>query len=177
MSSAGCTRGTLPGGASADGGRIGRSGGRAHPSPTLLDVATLFTRIIDGELPGRFVWRDEQAVAFLTINPLTTGHTLVVPRLEVDHWLDLDPALTAHLTAVAQHIGTAQVVAFDATRVGLIIAGLEVPHTHLHVLPIRSEGDLNFAHADPSPDPADLDLAAAALREALAAAGHAEASA
>ena len=140
-------------------------------------MATLFTRIIDGELPGRFVWRDEQAVAFLTINPLTTGHTLVVPRVEVDHWLDLDPALIAHLTAVAQHIGTAQVAAFAAARVGLIIAGLEVPHTHLHVLPIRSEGDLNFAHADPSPDPADLDRAAEALRDALAAAGHTEASA
>ena len=139
-------------------------------------MPTLFTRIINGELPGRFVWRDDEAVVFLTINPLATGHALVVPRVEVDHWLDLDPALTARLTVVAQHIGTAQVAAFGAHRVGLIIAGLEVPHTHLHVLPIRSERDLNFANADPSPDPDALDRAAAALRDALRAAGHPEVS-
>ena len=65
-------------------------------------MATLFTRIIDGELPGRFVWRDDRAVAFLTISPIQPGHTLVVPRAEVDNWLDLDPAIAAHLMTVAQ---------------------------------------------------------------------------
>ena len=100
-------------------------------------MATIFTRIIDGELPGRFVWRDDLCVAFLSINPLNPGHTLVVPRQEVDHWLDLDDALAAHLTQVARRIGAAQMQAFAPERVGLMIAGLEVPHVHLHVVPIN----------------------------------------
>ena len=102
-------------------------------------VPSIFTRIIDGELPGHFVWRDDECVAFLSIAPLRPGHTLVVPRLEVDHWLDLPPELAAHLMTVAQRIGRAQQAALNPTRVGLIIAGMEVPHTHLHVIPIDRE--------------------------------------
>ncbi|HZJ26172.1 MAG TPA: HIT family protein [Acidimicrobiia bacterium] len=132
-------------------------------------MATLFTRIIDGELPGRFVWRDDVCVAFLSINPLKTGHTLVVPRAEVDHWIDLDPDVTAHLTGVAQRIARAQQRAFRPTRIGLMIAGLEVPHVHLHLVPMDGVHDLDFANADPSPDPADLDAAATALTDALGA--------
>jgi histidine triad (HIT) family protein len=135
-------------------------------------MPTLFTRIIDGEIPGRFVWTDDQAVVFLTIAPMRPGHALVVPRAEVDHWLDLDPDLAAHLTKVAQAVGRAQVSAFSPVRVGLLIAGLEVPHVHLHVVPIDSEADLDFAKADHSPDPATLDDAARRLREALRSAGH-----
>jgi histidine triad (HIT) family protein len=137
-------------------------------------VATLFSRIIDGEIPGRFVWREADVVAFLTINPITPGHTLVVPVEEVDHWLDLDPALMARCGEVAQTVGQAQMAAFSPTRVGLIIAGLEVPHTHLHLIPIDTERQLSFANADPAPDPAALDAAAEALRDALRAAGHDE---
>lgn len=135
-------------------------------------MATLFTRIIDGEIPGRFVWKDDQAVAFLTIAPITPGHTLVVPRAEVDHWLDLPPDLAAHLTRVAQSIGQAQMAVFDPARIGLIVAGLEVPHCHLHVLPIQSESDLSFAKANHNPLPTDLDTAAQSLRTALQNAGH-----
>lgn len=130
-------------------------------------MPTLFTRIIDGEIPGRFVWRDERAVVFLTIAPIRPGHALVVPRAEVDHWLDLDPELVAHLTQVAQLVGRAQVAAFSPERVGLIIAGLEVPHTHLHVIPIESEADLDFAKADHAADPDALDDVAERLRSAL----------
>jgi len=137
-------------------------------------MATLFTRIIDGELPGRFVWRDDRCVAFLTIAPIRPGHTLVVPRAEVDHWLDLEPDLAAHLMTVAQQIGRAQQAAFPAERVGLMIAGLEVPHTHLHVLPIRSEADLDFSHADGSASADALDASADALRSALRDLGHGE---
>jgi histidine triad (HIT) family protein len=139
-------------------------------------VSTLFTRIIDGDLPGRFVWRDELAVGFLTINPIRPGHTLVVPRLEIDHWLDLPQNLLGHLSAVAQKVGQAQLHAFASERIGLMIAGLEVPHVHLHVLPIDTEADLDFARADRSPGEADLDDAARRLRDALSTAGHAEAS-
>ncbi len=137
-------------------------------------MSTLFTKIIDGDIPGRFVWRDDEVVAFLTINPITPGHALVVPRAEVDHWLDLPAPVAARCFAVAQAIGQAQMDAFSPTRVGLMIAGLEVPHTHLHLIPIDSEGDLSFSKADPSPDPAALDDAAERLRTALRAAGHAE---
>ena len=135
-------------------------------------MPTLFTRIIDGEIPGRFVWRQDDVVAFLTINPITTGHTLVVPVQEVDHWLDLEPATAGRCFEVARNIGQAQMTAFSPTRIGLIIAGLEVPHTHLHLIPIDREADLSFAKADPDPDPAGLDDAAERLREALRAAGH-----
>jgi len=137
-------------------------------------VSTLFTKIIDGEIPGRFVWRDDEVVAFLTINPITRGHTLVVPRAEVDHWLDLDPALAERCMAVSQVIGRAQMAAFSPTRIGVIIAGLEVPHTHLHLIPIDTEGDLSFSKADPSPDPTALDDAAERLRGALRDLGRTE---
>jgi histidine triad (HIT) family protein len=130
-------------------------------------MATIFTRIINGELPGRFVHRDDRCVAFLSIAPLQPGHTLVVPIEEIDHWLDAPPELNAHLLAVAQRIGIAAQSVFSPTKVALIIAGLEVPHLHLHVVPMRTEADLHFANADTTPDPAALDDAAERLRTAL----------
>lgn len=130
-------------------------------------MATLFTRIIQGELPGRFVWRDARAVGFLSINPLSPGHTLVVPVDEVDHWTDLAPDLASHLFGVAQQVAVAQRNAFRPVRVGLMIAGLEVPHCHLHVVPINGVHDLDFSNADPSPSPESLDDAARKIREAL----------
>jgi histidine triad (HIT) family protein len=129
-------------------------------------MATLFTRIIDGELPGTFVWRDERCVAFLSINPLQPGHTLVVPVEEIDHWIDAPPDLMAHLTGVAQQIATAQQAAFSPTRIGLMIAGLEVPHLHLHVVPIRGVHDLDFSNAG-SATPEELEQAAEAIRARL----------
>jgi histidine triad (HIT) family protein len=136
-------------------------------------MATIFTRIIEGDLPGRFVWRDERCVAFLSINPIQHGHTLVVPVEEVDQWLDLDPDLNAHLVRVGHRIGQAQQAAFSPVRIGLMIAGLEVPHVHVHVIPIvRGMGDLDFANAEQSPDPARLDEAQQAILGELRAAGH-----
>ena len=137
-------------------------------------MASIFTRIINGEIPGRFVWRDDRAVAFLTIQPLKPGHTLVVPIEEVDHWLDLAPDLNQHLTHVSQQIGTAIDWAFAPAKVGLIIAGLEVSHVHLHVTPIHELQDLNFANADPNPDPVEMDAAAEKIRTALRELGCAE---
>jgi len=133
-------------------------------------MATIFTRIIDGELPGTFVWRDDVCVAFLSIAPLRPGHTLVVPRAEVDHWIDLPAATNAHLIGVAHEIGAAQMDAFSPARIGLIIAGLEVPHTHLHVVPIDAERDLSFANADSAATSDDLAAAGTRLRAALT--GH-----
>jgi histidine triad (HIT) family protein len=130
-------------------------------------VPSVFTRIISGELPGRFVWRDDVCVAFLSINPLKAGHVLVVPRVEEDHWIDLEPSVLTHLTDVSRQIARAQQDAFAPARVGLMIAGLEVPHVHLHVVPIDGVHDLDFANAERDPDPEALDAAAAALRATL----------
>jgi histidine triad (HIT) family protein len=130
-------------------------------------MASVFTRIIDGDLPGRFVHRDERCVAFLSINPLRPGHLLVVPRVEVEHWVDLDADEWLHLNQVAQRLGQALQRAYDPVKVGVILAGMEVPHVHIHLVPIDHERDLNFANADPDPSPEDLDHAADTIRQAL----------
>lgn len=135
-------------------------------------MATLFTKIIDGELPARFVWQDDRCVAFLTIAPLAPGHTLVVPREEIDHWIEADADLMAHLVSVCTAVGAAQQEIFQPVRIGMMIAGLEVPHLHIHVVPINTVHDMDFARADHDPDPADLDDAAAQLRTALGWSGH-----
>jgi histidine triad (HIT) family protein len=137
-------------------------------------VPSIFSRIIAGELPGKFVWKDDRAVAFMSIAPMMPGHTLVVPRAEIDHWIDLEPALGAHLFAVAQQIGRAQDLEWKPRRIGMLIVGEEVPHTHLHVVPINSPEELTFAHADPSPDFDALDDAAIRLRARLRELGRTE---
>jgi histidine triad (HIT) family protein len=130
-------------------------------------MPTIFTRIIRGEIPGTFVHRDERCVAFLSINPLAHGHTLVVPIEEIEHWIDMPDDLSAHLFEVAHRIGRAQQAAFECEKVGMIIAGYEVPHTHIHLIPTRHMGQLSFANAAASVDRAELDAAAAALLAAL----------
>jgi histidine triad (HIT) family protein len=132
-------------------------------------MATVFSRVINGELPGRIVYTDELCAAFLTIAPLRTGHTLVVPRVEIESWLDLPADLLAHLSAVAQRVGVAVRQATGVSRVGLIIAGFEVDHVHLHVVPAESLTDLDFTRVDTSPDPVEQDAVAQLIRDALAA--------
>jgi len=139
-------------------------------------MPSVFTRIIDGEIPGRFVWKDDRCVAFLTIEPMRPGHTLVVPREEVDHWIDLDTDLCEHLFEVARVIGSAQNAAFKPRRVGMLIVGDEVPHTHLHLVPIDNAGQLSFANVDRDPAPTALDAAADAIRDQLRAMGRSEVS-
>jgi histidine triad (HIT) family protein len=133
---------------------------------------TLFTRIIRGDLPGRFVWRDDEIVAFLTIAPHQPGHTLVVPVAPVDRWTDLADELWIRLNVVALEIGRAMETAFDCVRVGTVIAGLEVPHCHVHLIPIQSEADLGFGNADHHASPESLDTAAERLRAELRARGN-----
>ena len=137
-------------------------------------MPSIFTRIINGELPGRFVWRDELCVGILSIAPLAPGHALVIPRKEVDHWLDLDDELSQHLFASAQAIGKAIQQAFSPVKVGLMIAGLEVRHVHLHLVPIKALHDLDFSRQNRNPDPAMLDDAAAKIRAALGELGYAQ---
>lgn len=140
--------------------------GRAETPPSV------FTMIIRGEIPGRFVWRDEHVVAFLTIGPIRPGHTLVVPISQIDHWTDVPPELWSRVGEVQQVVGRALMDAFSPVRVGSIIAGLEVPHCHVHLIPIDAESDLSFANVDPDPSPEALDDAARRIRDALRAAGH-----
>ena len=135
-------------------------------------MSTVFTKIVDGDLPGRFVWSDDRAVALLSINPLAPGHVLVVPRAEVDQWVDADPALLAHLTAVAHAVGGAVRAVFAPPRVGLLVAGFEVPHLHLHVFPAADMAAFDFANAASSVDATEQDGHRDALRAALRAAGH-----
>ncbi len=120
------------------------------------------------------MWRDERAVAFMSVNPLATGHVLVVPRVEVDHWVDADPALDAHLFEVARVIGLAQREAFHCARVGLIIAGFEVSHLHVHVVPVNWQSQLSFENAAASVEHDELEAAAEAIRSELRAAGRSE---
>jgi diadenosine tetraphosphate (Ap4A) HIT family hydrolase len=135
---------------------------------------TLFTRIINGEIPGRFVWKDEHCVAFLTIAPIRPGHTLVVPREEIDSWTDAPAALTAHLFQTAQKVARGIQAAFPCTKVGVMVAGLEVPHLHIHLTPIDEIRDMDFARQDSKAEPAALDAAAERIRAALRASGHPE---
>lgn len=110
-------------------------------------MASVFTLIMEGKIPGNFVWKDDKAVAILTIQPIRQGHVLVIPREEIDQWSDLPLDLASHLMQVSHKIANALKVAYPATRVGLMIAGLEVPHTHIHLVPMDSMDDLSFAFA------------------------------
>ncbi|CAB4570145.1 unannotated protein [freshwater metagenome] len=135
-------------------------------------MPTVFSLIIEGRIPGTFVWRDDRCVAFMSINPMAPGHTLVVPIAEVDHWVDGDPELIAHLFEVTRIIGVAQKAAFGCERVGVILAGYEVPHTHVHVIPTNDMRELSFANAAATVDRDDLEAAAEAIRAQLRRSGH-----
>jgi diadenosine tetraphosphate (Ap4A) HIT family hydrolase len=135
-------------------------------------MTTVFSRIVAGELPARFVWSDDRAVAFLSVNPLGPGHTLVVPREEVDQWVDAPAELLAHLSTVAHAVGAAVRAVWAPPRVGLMVAGFEVPHLHLHVFPAAGMAAFDFANAAATVDPGEQDGHADALRAALRAAGH-----
>lgn len=137
-------------------------------------MTTIFTRIIEGEIPGTFIWRDEQCVAFMSINPMSFGHALVVPIAEVDHWVDGDPELIAHLFEVSRVISVAQRNAFTCARVGVIIAGYEVPHTHIHLVPTNEISELSFANAATHVERSELDSAAELIREELRRSGRTE---
>lgn len=140
-------------------------------------MASIFTKIIEGEIPGTFVWRDDMCVAFMSINPLRAGHVLVVPKDEVDHWIDCPDDLRDHLMEVAQVIGKAIHKVHTPAKVGLMIAGLEVPHLHLHVVPIDGVHDLDFTNAATSVEREELEEEAASLRYVLTSMGESGVSA
>jgi diadenosine tetraphosphate (Ap4A) HIT family hydrolase len=134
-------------------------------------MATIFTKIIDGEIPGTFVYRDDVCVVFLSINPINDGHVLVVPRSEIDQWTDVKPTEMAHVLDVAHKIGRALKVSHPCIRVGLIIAGYEINHCHIHVIPTDSMDDLDFKNAATSISRDELEKNAALIRSAMSAVG------
>lgn len=134
-------------------------------------MASLFTRIIDGELPGHFALKDDVCVVFMTIQPITEGHALVVPRIPTDRWIDLPRDVNTHVFDVAQRVGTAQSKVFGRKRVGLVIAGFEVNHCHLHCIPADEMSNLNFANQQANVPAEQLAAAAARLAAQLRADG------
>ena len=137
-------------------------------------MASVFTLIMEGKIPGNFVWKDDKAVAILTIQPIRQGHVLVIPRVEIDHWNDLPLDIAAHLMQVSHKIANALKIAYPAKRVGMMIAGLEVPHTHIHLVPIDSMDDLSFAFARNAEGDV-LKQTAGKIREVLMGQGYSEA--
>ena len=132
-------------------------------------MSTVFSKIIAGDIPGRIVYQDDTVAAFLTIEPVAYGHTLVVPVEEIDKWTDIPADLWAHMNDVAQNIGAVIVDKFDAERAGYLIAGFEVPHAHIHVFPANdmSGYTLSSAMRHDETDAAKMDAAAETIREAL----------
>ncbi len=110
-------------------------------------MASIFTRIIKGEIPCYKIAEDENYFAFLDISPLTEGHTLVVPKKEIDYIFDLDDNTLAGLTLFSKKVATAIQQAIPCLRVGVTVMGLEVPHAHVHLIPMKSMTDMNFAQA------------------------------
>lgn len=107
-------------------------------------MASIFTRIINGEIPCYKVAEDENYFAFLDISPMTKGHTLVVPKVEVDYIFDLEPEVLAGMTVFAQKVAKAIKATIPCSRVAVAVLGMEVPHAHIHLVPIQTESDLNF---------------------------------
>ena len=132
-------------------------------------MSTVFSKIIAGDIPGRIVYQDDTVAAFLTIEPVAYGHTLVVPVEEIDKWTDMPADLWAHMNEVAQNIGAVIVEKFNAERAGYLIAGFEVPHAHIHVFPANdmSGYTLSTAMRHDETDAEKMDAAAETIREAL----------
>lgn len=108
-------------------------------------MATIFSRIIKGEIPSYRIAEDDRFYAFLDIRPMQAGHTLVVPKQETDYLFDLDDALLADMMLFAKRVAKAIEKAVECRRVGVMVIGLEVPHAHIHLIPIQQEGDMSLA--------------------------------
>ena len=114
---------------------------------------TIFSRIIAGELPSYKVAEDDKFYAFLDINPIVWGHTLVVPKKEVDYIFDLDDELLGDMAIFAKKVAKAIKEVIPCKKVGMAVLGLEVPHAHIHLVPLKNEGDMDFRHKIENPSP------------------------
>ena len=130
-------------------------------------MASLFTKIINREIPAHIVAEDERYIAFLDINPLVMGHTLVVPKKEVDYIFDLDDETLAGLNIFCKKVASAIEKSFSCLRVGVAVIGLEVPHTHVHLVPLNSMADINFSREKLKLSPEELANAAEKIRQSF----------
>lgn len=129
-------------------------------------MATIFSRIVAGEIPCHKVVEDEEFFAFLDINPVAKGHTLVIPKKEIDYIFDLEDALLGRMMAFAKRVARAQEAAIPCKRVGIAVMGLEVPHAHIHLIPITKESDMCFGGKKMTITQDELAAVAALIRKA-----------
>ena len=130
-------------------------------------MASIFTRIINREIPAHIVAEDERYLAFLDINPLTIGHTLVVPKKEVDYLFDLDDDILAGMNVFSKKVAIAIKKAVPCLRIGVEVIGLEVPHAHVHLIPMNRTEDLNFMRPKLKPTKEELTEVAEKIRRAF----------
>lgn len=130
-------------------------------------MASIFTRIINREIPGHIIAEDDRFIAFLDINPLVLGHTLVIPKQEVDYIFDLEDDTLADIQVFAKRVAKALRKAIPCKRIGVAVIGLEVPHAHIHLVPMNSADDLNFTRPKLTPSKEALTEVAAKIKEAL----------
>ena len=131
-------------------------------------MATIFSRIAAGEIPSYKVAEDDRHYAFLDITPVAVGHTLVIPRREVDYLFDLNPEELADLMKFAQKVAKGLKAATGCARVGMAVIGMDVPHAHIHLIPLNSEGDLDFKKTKLQLPEAEMIHIAAAISEHIA---------
>lgn len=130
-------------------------------------MSSIFTKIINREIPGHIVAEDDNFIAFLDINPLVKGHCLVVPKVEVDYIFDMDDQRLADLMVFSKKIAKGIKQAVPCLRVGVAVIGLEVPHTHIHLVPLNSMNDINFSQPKLSPSNEELKSTAEAIKHQL----------
>ena len=129
-------------------------------------MPTLFTKIITGEIPAHKVLENNRYLAFLDLRPVNPGHTLVIPKQEIDYIFDMEDEPLAGMMVFAKKVAKAIGKAFPCKKIGVMVAGIEVPHTHIHLIPINSVGDLNFSRAKPATQE-ELGAAATKIRANL----------
>jgi len=130
-------------------------------------VSTIFTKIINREIPAHIVAEDERFIAFLDISPLQKGHTLVVPKFEVDYIFDLDDDLLSGMHLFSKRVARGIKEAIPCNRIGMAVLGMEVPHAHIHLVPLTSEGDLSFSNPKLQLSSDEMDEIANAIRLAI----------
>ena len=130
-------------------------------------MATIFSRIVAGEIPCHKIAEDEEFFAFLDINPVSKGHTLVIPKQETDYIFDLDDAVLGRMIAFAKRVARAQEAAIACKRIGMAVMGLEVPHAHIHLIPITKESDMYFDNGKKVMSEEELAEVAASIRKAF----------
>ena len=130
-------------------------------------MKSIFSRIIEREIPAHIVAEDENFIAFLDINPLSVGHTLIVPKKEVDYFFDIDDVLMSKILVFSKRVATAIKKVTNCKRVGVVVIGFEVPHAHLHLVPMNGMSDVNFANPKLKLSTAEFEQTAQAIRNSI----------